>query len=303
MKKTIKNIISLGIILLVIYFLYNSLSKNWTELDFSINQIDPIYTALVFLFLTSFYLFSAFNWKFILKKLGDNIQYSNSLKIKTLSDLGRYIPGKAWYVLGRAYFGKKKGISKSKIIISLMIEHLFLLAIAIALFILFNFKEIINLNISQTILNLIVLIGLGLLIFLPKLLNYLVNIGIRIKNKENKSEINLNIGIKNNLSLIIQYVLFWLIIGISFILTIKSIYPSLDLNNIFFFTGIFAISWSIGLLSFITPGGIGVREGIMTTLLIPYLPLTIAVAAPLLFRIYSIITEIILSLIVLKIKD
>ena len=184
-----------------------------------------------------------------------------------------------------------------------MIEHLFLLAIAIALFILFNFKEIINLNISQTILNLIVLIGLGLLIFLPKLLNYLVNIGIRIKNKENKSEINLNIGIKNNLSLIIQYVLFWLIIGISFILTIKSIYPSLDLNNIFFFTGIFAISWSIGLLSFITPGGIGVREGIMTTLLIPYLPLTIAVAAPLLFRIYSIITEIILSLIVLKIKD
>jgi len=302
MKKILKTVISLTIILLVIHFLYSSLSKNWSELDFSNYQISPFYTVLALIFLTLFYFFATSNWVYILKILDINLKYIKAFKIKTISDLGRYIPGKAWYILGRTYFGKKQGIPNSKIIISLIIEHLFLLIIAVALFILLNLKNAIDLNISQTLLNGLVIIGIILLIFLPKLLNYMISLGLKIKNK-NIPKIEINIGIKTNILLILRYIVFWVIIGLSFIFTIKSIYPQIGLENIFFFTGIFAISWSIGLLSFITPGGIGIREGIMTTLLIPYMPLTVAIAAPILFRIYSIIIEIILSLIVLKIKD
>jgi uncharacterized membrane protein YbhN (UPF0104 family) len=57
--------------------------------------------------------------------------------------------------------------------------------------------------------------------------------------------------------------------------------------------GINAFGWLIGFFAIFSPGGLGVREAGMTALLIPFVPLEIAVGSVVLWRVLQIIAEII----------
>jgi uncharacterized membrane protein YbhN (UPF0104 family) len=56
--------------------------------------------------------------------------------------------------------------------------------------------------------------------------------------------------------------------------------------------GIFAGAWVIGFLSFLAPGGLGVREGILVYLLGFYLPSHVAIVVTLLSRLWVTAAEL-----------
>jgi hypothetical protein len=58
---------------------------------------------------TAFY---AYLWQMILGGLGTPLSYRNRYRIFFLSQLGRYIPGKIWSILGLVYLSQKEGVSE-----------------------------------------------------------------------------------------------------------------------------------------------------------------------------------------------
>ncbi len=64
----------------------------------------------------------------------------------------------------------------------------------------------------------------------------------------------------------------------------------------------FAISWEIGFLSFVTPGGLGVREGAVTLMLSPYLTADLAIAVALLSRLVWMACEALGALVLLPFR-
>jgi uncharacterized membrane protein YbhN (UPF0104 family) len=53
--------------------------------------------------------------------------------------------------------------------------------------------------------------------------------------------------------------------------------------------GINAIAWIVGFLSLPVPGGLGVREGVLVTLLQVFVPLPVSIIAALLARVWAIL--------------
>ena len=53
------------------------------------------------------------------------------------------------------------------------------------------------------------------------------------------------------------------------------------------------MTWVVGLLAFLTPGGLGVREGALALLLSPFLPVPLPTVVALLARVWWTVAELI----------
>ncbi|MEO0223485.1 MAG: hypothetical protein ABIL76_00130 [candidate division WOR-3 bacterium] len=102
-----------------------------------------------------------------------------------------------------------------------------------------------------------------------------------------KYEIKLNVFVF--LKIFLMFLVLWFLVG--FILSFsKSI-------NLFYTILIFPIAYNIGILSLISPAGIGIREGVMTFMLLKFFDLEFSNKISVLFRIFNLIIELFLSLI------
>ena len=71
-------------------------------------------------------------------------------------------------------------------------------------------------------------------------------------------------SVSGALRLFAVYILLWVYFGIAFLLFVKSLTPAIQLRHLLMVIGIYPLAWSIGFLSVVTPGGLGVREGVLS---------------------------------------
>ena len=91
-----------------------------------------------------------------------------------------------------------------------------------------------------------------------------------------------------------SYVLLWGLLGVAFFLFIKSIYP-VEISQVLLVTSSYAAAWNIGFMSFLTPSGLGVREGALSLLLATVVPPATATLLALLARFWTLSVELFLG--------
>jgi len=297
MNKKLKLALQIIVVLAIFYFMFMQVYKNWSSLKDYEWHFNYLYLAASFIVLFAYYICVSFGWYFTILKMKVKVSFLKILKIRAISELSRYLPGMIWHIAGRAYFAKKIGISSIKTVTSYAIE---LIINIIAGFIIFLIALPFFLGSEQIvkILPFIIVVPLGLILVHPKILNRVLNLGLKILKKP---KVKLEFKYKDILLLILLYFIFWIVVGFAFWLLINSIYP-IGISKFIIITGAYAISWAIGLLILFVPGGIGVREGVLAALLSLYMPLPIAIIISLVSRIWSIAMEFMLVGAVLKVK-
>ncbi len=91
----------------VIYFAGRQLVSNWAEVSQYQWTLDPLMLTLsVVLHLLTFALFSKV-WCLLIRAFGFDVPLRHGFKIAYITNLGRYIPGKFWPVIGMVYLLKK----------------------------------------------------------------------------------------------------------------------------------------------------------------------------------------------------
>ena len=88
--------------------------------------------------------------------------------------------------------------------------------------------------------------------------------------------------------------LLWICQGVAFFLFVKSFAP-VQWTDAGVLTACFAFAWIVGFLSFLTPGGLGIREGLLGLLLANYMPAPQATLVALLCRVWMSSAEIVLA--------
>jgi uncharacterized membrane protein YbhN (UPF0104 family) len=292
------------LILVVCYFVYLKLSENWADViqyDWSINYELLLLSLLVHLFAL---LIMSYVWVILISGFGYNVKLKDAFKISYIANLGRYIPGRIWPVFGMAYLAKQIKIEEQTSITSWIVAQFFSLPSAFLLGVVCVLlsPELLDqagqfLSGSFYLISLLIIILSLLMIFFPaKALGFL-NILLR---KFKKPEVSFELSVKTALSIYIGYIIGWFVYGLSFWLLIISVTSNFDISLITA-VGSFVLAYQIGYLAIITPGGIGVRELVLTVILNPYLGVlsaSIAVAA----RIWNLIVEITAALIASFIK-
>jgi len=301
-KKILYRVLQAGVVVIIFYFLLKNLFSNWGQIkQYSWDFNYPL-LLLSFVLVSLSYSVLVKVWKEILRHSGSALSYSKMFKVWFISNLGRYVPGKVWLVLVMLYLLEKENVPKSKgFSVAILAQALSSMA-GILVMIGFVKYEFYQKLFSQSLWFLFVLIafvlGVIILIFYPGLLQRVINSGLRFFKKE---KISLDYKPKNLLFYLLSYVGCWFLFGFCFLIFIKSITPA-PFEIYFGVTGAFAGSVTIGFLAFFTPGGIGVREGLLVALLSPYFSAPVATLIALLSRLWVTLAELLLFLIALAIK-
>jgi uncharacterized membrane protein YbhN (UPF0104 family) len=272
----------------IAFFLGWALYGNWEEVKTAQWSFDyPLLALSLGVMLASLSLY-AWQWRVSLRCLGAVIGFVRVLRIYFIGNLGRYIPGKVWQFLGWFYLFEREGVSPVQTLTSIAVNQVIqnVTGLALAFVVLTGLR---GTELSERLLPFLIVISLGLVVIQPSVLEKLLNWGLRLFGRE---PVVLELRAWDLTRFAVLHLLCWLGYGLAFYLFIKSLYP-VPLERLPALVGIFAGAWVLGFLSFLAPGGLGVREGVLVYLLGFYLPSHVAIIVTLLSRLWVTAAELI----------
>jgi len=298
-KGFIKKFLGAIIIILIFYFLSKNLFYNWQkikEFEFSFNYI---YLSLSFFFLVFSSILNGLIWKKIVDSLNPDNDLKNldAIKINSFAQLGKYIPGKIFSVLGKIYLSQEKRIDKKALYLSAFFDAFFH---PIAMFILsliltfFFFRNIVNnflIFYASGFLGIIFILILMHSKTLKRLFDFFL---VKIKKEDLRS--SFEFPLIEKIKIIIYYSIADILMGSGFFFLINSL-TSLPLEYFLGAVGAYLLANILGLIVIFVPSGLGIREGILTLLLSSYFPLNIAVLISLIARVWAIAGDVFLPVI------
>lgn len=243
-----------------------------------------------------FYLGRSFVFKKLLEKRGHNIEFKEVSYLWGLSEFKRFAPGNIWSFLGKTFSFSKKGVD-NKTIISLIFTEVGLFVIASLLLSLFSIQFILPYVFSVHTYSIFVIPLITFSVILITLI-FLFD-----REYVERSKLKFLKNFLPNFSPYTNFVLLSIVLvslfffGLGTFLTMASV-VYLPVNFILPLIGFFVLSLFIGFLSFVTPMGLGVREGIISIGLSRILTLQLAGFAAIFARIVLILSEIIFILFV-----
>lgn len=304
-KRLLTRLLKILLAIVVIYFAGKQLVTNWSQVvayHWHINWW--LLFVSVGLHLLTFAIYSR-TWCLLMKGFGYTVPFRHGFKLAYIANLGRYIPGRIWPIIGMVYVAEKMKITKVDAVASWSMATLiglppsFIAGFVVVLL----YPEMLSTELAKYLgasmyftaaLSLVVSV---LVVFFPKQTLALINLFLRLIRRP---PIVFNIAMRDAVGVYLGYLIGWIIYGLAFWVFLHAVIENPGVP-LLVGIGSFIIAYQIGYLAIFTPGGLGARELVMISLLTPYLgPIAagVAVAA----RIWNTISDIIASAIALRLR-
>lgn len=224
------------------------------------------------------------------------LRWRDCFYIYNLTQLAKYIPGSIWQFVGRFSILHERGIVKHKIRDSMLAEHIWIISSASMLAGILSFKGVqgfIKTRLPAYSSGLMDDLGLVVLFLLASIAVIFIVLRSRwvicwVKR------------ITPPLRVIPILVLTWVLLGSSLWVTLQ---PFVDIGpSVFYIIGVYCFAYVIGFFVPFAPAGIGVREGVLTFVLTPFIDADVAIVLAAVNRIIYFAIEILLALFCLRTK-
>lgn len=220
-----------------------------------------------------------------------------------LANIARYLPGRIWGVVRILSLSKRFGLSKtittSSLALHVGIETSLGGLIGVSLIFSHQMRDTVQGVLEKftgniAVLLMITVVGIltGILLLIPMLSSYihqflktLWDIGTPLFQKTFRHQW---------LNILATHIFLWIGQGLAFFLFVKSLAP-VQWKEATVLTACYAFAWIVGLSSFLTPGGLGVRETLLGFLLSNYMFFSQATLIALLCRVWILSAEILLA--------
>lgn len=305
---------SLGILIagLLLFFLITPFMQTHTQLQDITFQIHWRWLAASFGCILVYRSFYVWPFTMLLRHISerDNVSFRNAFTLFHLANITRYLPGKIWGIVRILSLSHRFGLSKTAVGGSLTlhvgIETVLGGLIAISLLLSSQMRNtalgILKKISGHTLLLTLATVGIvtGLLFLIPKVsanarhaLKTLRDIGQPLCQKSFWCSL-LNTHGNQAVSILAGHLLLWICQGLAFYLFVRSLVP-VAWTDASILTACYAFAWIVGFLSFLTPSGLGIREGILGLLLTNYISIPQATLVALLCRVWVLSAEITLA--------
>lgn len=266
--KRHKRLVRVSVLLLIVVFVVLFIQKTWTQVPHTyVWHISWPLLMAGFLLLVAQELSFAFIWRSILARLGSNLDVRSAQQIYLGAEFVRYIPGNVWHVLTRILWAEGRGVPRATGFASMTIELATKIASAALVFALslLVWPDVGALGgqlgqMGRGLPLAVGLVGVPLLLvgLHPRVLTGALNFALR---KLGRQPVSFHLGYGDVLAITLFWSTSWLVGGLGFYLIMLALWPApVSAAAFLMATGIFAIGWDIGFLSFITPSGLGFRE-------------------------------------------
>lgn len=253
------------------------------------------FIVIAVVFGLAFCYWNAYIWITLLKGLGANdVRYSKDLlSVYAKSWLGRYIPGKAPWILGKIYFASKHGISKHKLAISSLLEVGVQVVIQMVLSILLLVFDARLADLFPELRPVIILGALaGIIVLVPPIFNRLIALFYQLIRKKGQSKDH-QVNTVTILKAAVLYVVASILNGVMLYFIAAAVYPAINPGDLIYIIGAATLALTLGIVALFAPGGIGVRDGVQLVLLSIIMPAEYALIVTVITRLISVGSDLI----------
>ncbi|MFB9468715.1 lysylphosphatidylglycerol synthase domain-containing protein [Nonomuraea salmonea] len=214
-------------------------------------------------------------WRTLLADLGSPLPLRPAAKVFFVGQLGKYIPGTVWPMLAQMEMGRDLGVPRPRS--------------ATAFFLMMPVQLATGLLVTLVTLGwdrygwLLLFIPLLLVLLEPKVVNAVIGFALR---KLKREPLERPLTRRGMLTALAWALAGWVAYGVH-------LYFVVPQGGLVFAVGAFALSWCLGIMTFVIPAGAGVRELAMVAVLAPQLDRGSAIAVALASRIVIIAGDLI----------
>ncbi len=267
MRKIVVRVAQVLLAALVIWFAFDELSPHWGELRASWNQLTVRWPWLLgsgLLVLTSYAVLIE-TWRRTIRRWGHHLAIETATRIWFVSNLGKYVPGKIWQITAMGAMAREAGVPASAAVgSSLLIAVVNVLAGGVV--ILLTAFDAGLLPPRAAVSGAILLGGVALL---PPILPALAE---RVGRWRGRDVLWPSIRVSDLVLMFVGCAIAWCLYGVAFEWLARGTMPHAG-GATRYYVASFTISYLAGFLALVVPGGAGVREvGLLTVL--PQLGLT-----------------------------
>ena len=274
---------------IAVFFLVRTMATSWTQIaafpwhfrpllligSLGISMIAGVFWATI--------------WRRMVVQAGSLIGWADGVRVYLVSNLAKYVPGSIWGYVSRAYLGREYGVTLAWVGVSTVWE----VGITIVASLLLTVS---SLAVSPVLLPgqlfpfVTAVAAISLLLVLPPIFNRWMRFLGRwwpmgVPPSFRWHDFGLYLG-----AAFVTHVL----VGTAFFLFASAL-VDLPLRDWWGFVGAWSFSATAGLVLFLTPYGLGVKEGVLTLFLRAFMPLGAAVLIAMLSRLWTIVIELILA--------
>ncbi len=278
------------LILLIFAYLGKMVRDHWNEIRGAAFTLkgSPFILGTA-LFALSYYVQMG-AWYLITLKVGIALHFRETAATWFYSQLGKYLPGKVWLMVGRFYLYRSKGKGTKEISLALYFETVTLLmaAVLISLIALAS-AGMDSIHPGQKWFPVLLLaLALFFLALHPRVLEKIIN---PILTLMGRTSLRLPMSYGDMFWVLLVNFLAWGMGGVGFYLFIDSIF-AVPARDLLFVSGALAISSMAGLIAVFAPGGLGIREGVLVYLFSHIMPGGVAVVLSILTRLWMTLIEV-----------
>ena len=274
--------LQVAVALAVVALVARTVERNWAEFRALEVRLDlePGWLALAALAVFLAYALYVEAWRRLLAGWGQHLRFDTAARVWTLANLGRYIPGKIWSVTGLVVLAQRAGVRGSAAAASTVAFQALVLGTGAAVVAAATPTATSALRLAGAFL--VALASLSVVVWKPaaRRLGKLMNAGAPLSPLPASA-----VGFAGGFMLV-----GWLAYGLAFWLFARGLVSSGELPLITA-AGIFTFSYILGTLALFAPGGIGVRELALISLLTPALGSGGALAVSVGSRVFLTLTE------------
>jgi len=272
-----------------------------SKITWNIKSFDSLFLILS---LSLVYLSNIFSWHLTTRALGVRVSFKDNFRVWMFSNLSRLLPGGIWQYPSRVYLLSGQGITKKIGVTAVILESALNLGVgAGVVFLSLAFWKLPGGFEQFRVLLLFFLVFAFLAMFLmnAKFTAIVVNGIKKITKKEGKILTEIKLPARWIVPLLLSFFFKFVFIGTALFFLIRLSVP-FDISLLPIVIGAFALSWLLGYVVVFAPGGLGITEVSLASLLVSYMPFSGAAVIVVVFRILLLAAEAVFLGISLKIS-
>ncbi len=260
-------VVRFSVLALAFGYIAWALADQWSEMRSTANELPVSWRWIMVATLVVLATYAALiqSWRLLLRGWGGTLPYGAAIRIWTISNLGRWIPGKIWSVGALSVLARDEGVSGTAAAGAALLGTALSIGAGFAVLVLAGARrlEAIGSGMSMAAVVFAVLFLVGVLV-LPLVLPPILDRAARWRGLPAvTSHISggvlwlataINVGA-------------WVAYGVAFAAFARGVTPAVS-GNPALFIAVFCASYLIGYLALFSPGGLGIREVALVALMV-----------------------------------